>query len=82
MSFDPNTTIAENINTLEYMRDLRAKVLAGEHISSEEYALVLDSLRKNRTAVVAKKSKAGAASAAAKPAPTAATVAADVLFDF
>jgi membrane protein involved in colicin uptake len=44
-----NDTLSEK-NDFERLSDLRQKVLNGEEISSAEYAQVIESLRKSRTA--------------------------------
>jgi hypothetical protein len=82
-SFDPTQTVAEPINDLEYMQDLRSRVLAGEHVSSEEYSRVLESLRRSRTAAPAVKPRTSRAKSTKPALPaTEATAAADALFAF
>lgn len=47
-----NTEIViTEVNELERLQDLRSRVLAGEEIPPDEYRIVIDSLRRSRTAL-------------------------------
>jgi hypothetical protein len=54
-----NNAMLSDDNPVEMLADLRSKVLSGEEISPEQYAEVLASIRRARTAVPTASRKAG-----------------------
>lgn len=69
MTDQTTTTPSPVLKTAEELNDLRARVLAGEEFSSEEYSEIIRAYRANRMSAVsasASKTRAAAASAAKK----------------
>lgn len=63
-----NATIEVPHDDIAILGDYREKVLAGQELSSEQYAIVIESLRRSRTAATQSKAR-GKGDAGAKAGP-------------